>query len=109
MRYLCSAHRCLEQLLVVHVALLVLVAGLAPLSDGLAVEGEGVEDVEEVGGVGLDGDAVEEDELRGRVEDAAYDRRLNYRERVIHIPGVEHVAIEGGHVDAVVENLQEQA
>ena len=76
----------LEQLLEVLVALLLLVARLAPLRDGLAVEDEDVEErVEEEDDIGLDRHTVEQHRLWWDVERVRHERRLDHDQRVFDL------------------------
>lgn len=86
---------CLEQLLEVLIALLVVVAGLAPLGDRLAVEDEDVEEgVEQEDDVGLDRERVEQDGLGRGVECVRHERWLDHDERVVDVLGVQDVAVK---------------
>jgi len=66
------------------------------------------EGVEQEDGFGLDGCGVEEHGLAALVVEAvAVERGLDHDERVGDVFVVENVAVEGGFVGRVVENLQE--
>ena len=100
----------LEDLLKVFVALLVLVARLAPLGDGLTVEDEQVEEgVEQEHHVGADGHGVKQHGLRRALEPVGHERGLDHDQRAVHVLAVEHVAVVGGLVGRVVEHLEELA
>ena len=86
--------RSLQQLLEVLVALLVLISGLAPLRDRLAVEDEDVEErVEQQDDVRLDRHAVEQHRLRRRLVDGiGHERGLDHDQRIVDVFFVQDVS-----------------
>jgi hypothetical protein len=90
---LCVCDGGFQQLFEVLVSFLFLVALLSPLRNELAVEDEDVEEgVEQQHDIVLDGDAVEQNRLRGYVECVRHERGLDHDEGVIDILLVEDVS-----------------
>lgn len=101
-------HGCLQQLLKVLVAGLVLVSCFPPGGNRFTVEDENVEEsIQKQDAVGLDGDTVQQHRLGFALKAVGHQGGLDHDQRVVDILTVQDVAVVGSLVRRVVEDLQE--